>query len=79
VGLPLGVELTELLSRFSLDADLSRKEYNMITGLVVFSPAVRQDQGGTALAGSQLSRWLEEGSDFDYRERFLGLPPAAVA
>jgi hypothetical protein len=51
----------------------------MITGLVVFSPAVRQDQGGTALAGSQLSRWLEEGSDFDYRERFLGLPPAAVA
>ncbi|MBA7664194.1 hypothetical protein ES703_72249 [subsurface metagenome] len=73
------MELTGLLRQISFLVELSASAWARGFGQGSGSPAVRQDQGGTALAGSQLSRWLEEGSDFDYRERFLGLPPAAVA
>jgi len=38
----------------------------MITGLVVFSPAVRQDQGGTASVNSQLPKRVKKSSDFGY-------------
>ncbi|GAJ07907.1 unnamed protein product [marine sediment metagenome] len=38
----------------------------MTTGLVVFSPAVRQDQGGTALADTQLPKGVKKSSDFGY-------------
>jgi len=53
-------------SRFSLDAELSSREYNMITGLVASSPALSPQDGGTGPNHPQLSTWVKKSLDFCY-------------